>query len=110
LLQRCGRFGYNATPHQFEGTEAGTVFAPGGTFGSGLHGRLGPFEAISGNGEGRLLALSEGIRAIDKPEYRQLYLRSCPYLEIRWALGWKASKSCEFTAAGLPADSVSFTP
>jgi iron complex outermembrane receptor protein len=115
------KYGYNDYTHtEFEGSEAGTVFDSNGwnLRLEGLHGKLGPFEGAIGLEMAKVDFSALGEEAF-VPSTTSKNIAGFIYEEMRHE-AWKFSMGAriesakidaqEFAAAGLPADSVSFTP
>jgi iron complex outermembrane receptor protein len=115
------KFGYNDYTHtEFEGSEAGTVFDSNGwnLRLEGLHGKLGPFDGAIGLEMAKVDFSALGEEAF-VPSTTTKNIAGFIYEEMRHE-AWKFSMggrlegvkidAQEFTAAGLPADSVNFTP
>ena len=115
------KYGYNDYKHtEFEGSEAGTVFESKGwnLRLEGLHGKLGPFEGAIGLEMAKVDFSALGAEAF-VPSTTTKNIAGFIYEEMRqdawkFSLGARIENSKidaeEFIAAGLPADSVSFTP
>ena len=115
------KYGYNDYEHtEFEGSEAGTVFESRGwnLRLEGLHARIGPFEGAIGLEMASVDFSAQGDEAF-VPSTTTKNIAGFVYEEMRqdawkFSLGARIENSKidaeEFTAAGLPADSVSFTP
>ena len=115
------KYGYNDYEHtEFEGSEAGTVFESRGwnLRLEGLHGKIGPFEGAIGLEMASVDFSALGDEAF-VPSTTTKNIAGFVYEEIRqdawkFSLGARIENSKidaeEFTAAGSPADSVSFTP
>lgn len=115
------KYGYNDYEHtEFEGSEAGTVFNSKGwnLRLEGLHARIGPFEGAIGLEMASVDFSALGDEAF-VPSTTTKNIAGFLYEETQQG-AWKFSLGArvesakidaeEFTAAGLPADSVSFTP
>jgi iron complex outermembrane receptor protein len=115
------KYGYNDYEHtEFEGSEAGTVFKSKGwnLRLEGLHAAIGPLEGAIGLEMASVDFSALGDEAF-VPSTTTKNIAAFLYEEMR-RNAWKFSFGArienskidaqEFTAAGLPADSVSFTP
>ncbi|MBC8120122.1 MAG: TonB-dependent receptor [Burkholderiaceae bacterium] len=115
------KYGYNDYEHtEFEGSEAGTMFESKGwnLRLEGLHGKLGPFEGAIGLEMAKVDFSALGAEAF-VPSTTTKNIAAFVYEEMRhdawkFSLGARVENSKidaeEFIGAGLPADSVSFTP
>lgn len=115
------KFGYNDYTHtEFEGVDAGTVFESKGwnLRVEGLHGRVGPFEGAIGFEMAKVDFSAEGEEAF-VPSTDTRNAAAFVYEEMRrdawkFSFGGRVERveidAQPFDAAGLPADSVSFTP
>ena len=115
------KYGYNDYEHtEFEGSEAGTMFESKGwnLRLEGLHGKLGPFEGAIGLEMAKVDFSALGAEAF-VPSTTTKNIAGFIYEEMRqdawkFSLGARIENSKidaeEFIGAGLPADSVSFTP
>ncbi len=115
------KYGYSDYTHtEFDGGEAGTIFDSSGwnLRLEGLHAAVGPVEGALGLELGRTDFSAQGDEAF-VPSTRTRAAAAFVYEEVRWR-AWKFSAGAriesaevdatEFPAAGLAADSVSFTP
>ncbi|MDQ3187818.1 MAG: TonB-dependent receptor [Pseudomonadota bacterium] len=115
------KYGYNDYEHtEFEGSEAGTMFASKGwnLRLEGLHRKLGPFEGAIGLEMAKVDFSALGAEAF-VPSTTTKNIAGFIYEEMRqdawkFSLGARIENSKidaeEFIGAGLPADSASFTP